>query len=58
MVHGRQQQDAFLSLQDVAHKTNRSSAAMNICAAIVSIVMLILTLPNKGRSTALLRQFC
>ncbi|KRY05857.1 hypothetical protein T12_8106, partial [Trichinella patagoniensis] len=33
-----------------------SHAAMNICAATVSIVMLILALPNKGRSTDLLRQ--
>ncbi|KRY02913.1 hypothetical protein T12_8391 [Trichinella patagoniensis] len=46
MVHGRQQQDAFLSLQDVAHKSELSietkssaafcfHAAMNICAAIL-----------------------
>ncbi|KRY47917.1 hypothetical protein T03_16750 [Trichinella britovi] len=37
-------------------KNVESHAAMNICATTVSIVMLILALPNKGRSTDLLRQ--
>ncbi|KRX80162.1 hypothetical protein T06_11671, partial [Trichinella sp. T6] len=37
-------------------RQKKSHAAMNICAAAVNIVVLILALPNKGRSTDLLRQ--